>query len=269
MEAKNPNMVSIKDMLEAGVHFGHQTNRWNPKMKSYLFGERNGIYLIDLQQTAKFFLEAYNFVRDTVAAGQSVLFVGTKRQAVDIVEEEARRCGMYYVTQRWLGGMLTNFETIRKSISQLKKLEAAQTDGTHERLKKKEVLLMEKERGKLEKYLSGIKAMEGLPGCIYVLDTRIQHITVKEANRLGIPVVAIVDTNCDPTRIDYPIPGNDDAIRSLKLFTARIADACLEGLDLRNKQEDSDGGEEDTLMTDLISARSTDSQVESVHAPSS
>lgn len=269
MEAKNPNMVSIKDMLEAGVHFGHQTNRWNPKMKPYLFGERNGIYLIDLQQTAKFFFDAYNFVRDTVAAGESVLFVGTKRQAVDIVEEEATRCGMYYVTQRWLGGMLTNFETIRKSIRQLKKLEAAQTDGTHERLKKKEVLLMEKERGKLEKYLSGIKAMESLPGCIYVLDTRIQHITVKEANRLGIPVVAIVDTNCDPTRIDYPIPGNDDAIRSLKLFTARIADACLEGLDLRNKQEDpSGGGEEDTIMSDLLSTRATESPVESVQAPS-
>ena len=262
-------MVSIKDMLEAGVHFGHQTNRWNPKMKSYLFGERNGIYLIDLQQTAKFFLDAYTFVRDTVAAGESVLFVGTKRQAIDIVEEEATRCGMYYVTQRWLGGMLTNFETIRKSVRQLKKLEAAQTDGTHERLKKKEVLLMEKDRGKLEKYLGGIKTMESLPGCIYVLDTRIQHTTVKEANRLGIPVVAIVDTNCDPTRIDYPIPGNDDAIRSLKLFTAQIADACLEGQALRNKQEDSSGGEEDTIMTDLISARSTESQVGSVQAPSS
>ena len=261
-------MVSIKDMLEAGVHFGHQTNRWNPKMKPYLFGERNGIYLIDLQQTGKLFLEAYHFVRDTVAAGESVLFVGTKRQAVDIVEEEARRCGMYYVTQRWLGGMLTNFETIRKSINQLKKFEAAQTDGTHERLKKKEVLLMEKERVKLEKYLSGIKEMERLPGCIYVLDIRIQHITVKEANRLGIPVVAIVDTNCDPTRIDYPIPGNDDAIRSLKLFTTRIADACLEGFDLRSKQEHSSGGEEDAIMTDLLSTRSTENQVESVQAPS-
>lgn len=261
-------MVSIKDMLEAGVHFGHQTNRWNPKMKPYLFGERNGIYLIDLQQTAKLFLEAYHFVRDTVAAGESVLLVGTKRQAVDIVEEEAKRCGMFYVTQRWLGGMLTNFETIRKSISQLKKFEAAQTDGTHERLKKKEVLLMEKERVKLEKYLSGIKAMDRLPGCIYVLDTRIQHITVKEANRLGIPVVAIVDTNCDPTRIDYPIPGNDDAIRSLKLFTARIADACLEGFDLRNKQADPGEGEEDAVMTDLLSARSTEKQVESVQVPS-
>lgn len=263
-------MVSIKDMLEAGVHFGHQTNRWNPKMKPYIFGERNGIYIIDLQQTARLFLDAYQFVRDTVAAGESVLFVGTKRQAVDIVEEEATRCGMYYVTQRWLGGMLTNFQTIRKSIGQLKKLEAAQTDGTHERLKKKEVLLMEKERGKLEKYLTGIKGMDTLPGCIYVLDTRIQHITVKEANRLGIPVVAIVDTNCNPDGIDYPIPGNDDAIRSLKLFTAQIADACLEGQELRTKQEAASaaGGEEDSIMAEMISARSPENEVESIQAPS-
>ena len=263
-------MVSIKHLLEAGVHFGHQINRWNPKMKPYIFGEKNGIHVIDLQQTAALFLNAYHFVRDTVAAGESVLFVGTnKRQAVDIVEEEARRCGMYYVTQRWLGGMLTNFQTIRKSISQLKKLEAAHTDGTHERLKKKEVLFMEKERAKLEKFLSGIKDMDNLPGCVYVLDTRIQHITVKEANRLGIPVVAIVDTNCDPSGIDYPIPGNDDAIRSLKLFTAHIADACLEGHAIHAKQERArEEGGKDSLLADMLSARSHDNETERVHTPS-
>lgn len=263
-------MAFINEMLEAGVHFGHQTNRWNPKMKPYIFGERNGIYIIDLQYTAKLFREAYRFVRDTVASGESVLFVGTKRQAVEIVEEEAKRCDMYYVTQRWLGGMLTNFQTIQKSISQLKKLEAAQTDGTHERLKKKEVLLMEKERGKLEKYLNGIKEMDGLPGCIYVLDTRVQHITIREANRLGIPVVAIVDTNCDPEGIDYPIPGNDDAIRSLKLFTTQIANACLEGQNLRTKQEAASAAanEEDSIMAEMISARSTEHEVESIQTPS-
>ncbi len=251
-------MVTIKELLEAGVHFGHQTNRWNPKMKPYIFGEKNGIYIIDLQQTAQLFQRAYDFVRDTVAGGESVLFVGTKRQAVNIVEEEATRCNMFYVTQRWLGGMLTNFQTIRKSIAQLKKLEDAQTDGTYDRLKKKEILLMEKERGKLEKYLSGIKGMEALPGCVYVLDTRIQHITVKEANRLGIPVVAIVDTNCDPDGIDYPIPGNDDAIRSLKLFTAKIADACIEGQAMIDKQDAPMMQEEDSIMVEMISARTSE-----------
>jgi small subunit ribosomal protein S2 len=257
-------MLTIKDMLEAGVHFGHQTNRWNPKMKPYIFGEKNGIYLLDLQQTFRLFQEAYNFVRDTVAAGDSVLFVGTKRQAIGIVEEEATRCDMFYVTQRWLGGMLTNFQTIRKSIGQLKKLEAAQTDGTHDRLKKKEVLLMEKERGKLDLYLGGIKGMENLPGCIYVLDTRIQHITVKEANRLGIPVVAIVDTNCDPNGVDFPIPGNDDAIRSLKLFSTHLADACIEGAQIRAKLDAPPVKEEDGIMADMLSARTSESSIESV-----
>src|SRR5210317_494295 len=201
-------MVTIKSLLEAGVHFGHQTNRWNPKMKRYIFGEKNGIYIIDLQITMQCFQKAYEFTRDTVAAGESVLFVGTKRQAMDIVEEEANRSGMFFVNQRWLGGMLTNFQTLRKSIAQLKKLEAAETDGTYERLKKKEIVKMKKEQVKLEKYLSGIKNMKDIPGCIYILDTRIQHITVKEANRLGIPVIALVDTNCDPEGVDFPIPGN-------------------------------------------------------------
>jgi small subunit ribosomal protein S2 len=237
-------MVTIKSLLEAGVHFGHQTNRWNPKMKRYIFGEKNGIYIIDLQITLQCFQKAYEFTRDTVAAGESVLFVGTKRQAMSIVEEEANRSGMFFVNQRWLGGMLTNFQTLRRSITQLKKLEAAETDGTYERLKKKEIVKMKKEQGKLEKYLSGIKNMKDIPGCIYILDTRIQHITVKEANRLGIPVIALVDTNCDPEGVDFPIPGNDDAIRSLRLFTAQIADACLEGTELRRKRQEAavDGG---------------------------
>ena len=226
-------MVTIKSLLEAGVHFGHQTNRWNPKMKRYIFGEKNGIYIIDLQISLQCFQKAYEFTRDTVADGESVLFVGTKRQAMDIVEEEANRCGMFFVNQRWLGGMLTNFQTLRRSINQLKKLEAAETDGTYERLKKKEIVRMKKEQAKLEKYLSGIKGMNDIPGCIYILDTRIQHITVKEANRLGIPVIALVDTNCDPEGVDFPIPG------SLKLFTAQIADACIEGMELRRKRQES------------------------------
>ena len=240
-------MVTIKSLLEAGVHFGHQTNRWNPKMKRYIFGEKNGIYIIDLQITLQCFQKAYEFTRDTVAAGESVLFVGTKRQAMSIVEEEANRCGMYFVNQRWLGGMLTNYQTLRRSIAQLKKLEAAETDGTYERLKKKEIVKMKKEQAKLEKYLSGIKDMKDVPGCIYILDTRIQHITVKEANRLGIPVIALVDTNCDPEGVDFPIPGNDDAIRSLKLFTAQIADACIEGVELRRKRQEASSNGEDFL----------------------
>jgi small subunit ribosomal protein S2 len=250
-------MVTIKSLLEAGVHFGHQTNRWNPKMKRYIFGEKNGIYIIDLQISLQCFQKAYDFTRDTVAGGESVLFVGTKRQAMDIVEEEAKRCGMFFVNQRWLGGMLTNFQTLRRSINQLKKLEAAETDGTYERLKKKEIVRMKKEQGKLEKYLSGIKGMNDIPGCIYILDTRIQHITVKEANRLGIPVIALVDTNCDPEGVDYPIPGNDDAIRSLKLFTGQIADACIEGLELRRKRQESAADADGFLPDNTVSGHSS------------
>lgn len=234
-------------------------------MKPYIFGERNGIYIIDLEKTLECFHAAYNFVRDTVAAGESVWFVGTKRQAMDIVEEEAKRCNMFYVNQRWLGGMLTNFQTLKKSIALLKKLEAAQTDGTYERLKKKEIVRLEKKRARLEKYLSGIKGVTDLPGCVYILDTRVQHIAVKEANRMGIPIVAIVDTNCDPTGIDYPIPGNDDAIRSLKLFTSHIADACLEGLELRQKREHAEDSE-DRLMAEMLSARATTEEAESVES---
>ena len=226
-------VIDMKELLEAGVHFGHQTKRWNPKMKKYIFGERNGVYIIDLQKTVRKFDEAHAFVRDTVSNGEPVLFVGTKRQAQETVEQEAKRCGMFYVNQRWLGGMLTNFQTLRKSVEKLKKLELAQTDGTHERLSKKEVAAMEKERGQLEKILGGIKTMAALPGMVFVIDCKTEHIAVLEANRLGIPVVAIVDTNCDPDEVDYVIPGNDDAIRGIKLITARIADAVIEGRQLQ------------------------------------
>ncbi|TAJ26327.1 MAG: 30S ribosomal protein S2 [Nitrospirae bacterium] len=256
-------MITIKELLEAGVHFGHQTNRWNPKMKRFIFGERNGIYIIDLQQSVQRFEAAYAFVRDIVSAGESVLFVGTKRQAVDILEEEAKRSRMFFVNKRWLGGMLTNFQTIRKSIEKLKKFEAALTDGTHQRLTKKEVGQMEKERVKLEKYLSGIKNLNSLPGCIFVLDTRIERIAVQEANRLGIPVLAIIDTNCDPDGIDYPIPGNDDAIRSIKLITSRIADACIEGAHLRAQREDG-GKPEGTTAADLRQSHAAPIGVESI-----
>lgn len=262
--------ATIAELLEAGVHFGHQTNRWNPKMKRYLFGERNGIYIIDLQQTLQRFEAACAFVRDTVAAGESVLFVGTKRQAVDIVEEEAKRCRMFFVTQRWLGGMLTNFQTIRRSIDTLKKLEASLADGSAERLTKKEFSLMEKERQKLDKILSGIKNMNGVPGCVFVLDTRVEHIAVKEANRLDIPVVAIVDTNCDPEGINYPIPGNDDAIRSIKLIASRIADACIEGAHLRAQREEGEKPEAIAaagMGTDLRTVRPAAVGVESIPIP--
>jgi len=230
----------MKELLEAGVHFGHQTKRWNPKMKEYIFGERNGIYIIDLQQTLARFDAAYDFVRQTVAQGESVLFIGTKRQSSDIVEEEAKRCQMFYVSQRWLGGMLTNFHTIRKSIDKLRKIETASTDGTYERLPKKEVAGLEKERLRLEESLGGIKGMNALPGCIYVADTRGERIAILEAHRLGIPIVAIVDTNCDPDGIEYLIPGNDDAIRAVRLVTSKIADAVIEGLHLRAQRTEDE-----------------------------
>ena len=259
-------VVTIRELLEAGVHFGHQTNRWNPKMKRYIFGERNGIYIIDLQQSVQRFEMAYAFARDTVAAGEPVLFVGTKRQAVEIIEDEAKRAQMFFVNQRWLGGMLTNFQTIRRSVEKLKKFESALTDGTHERLTKKEVGQMEKERVKLEKYLSGIKNMNSLPGCVFVLDTRVERIAVREANRLSIPVIAIVDTNCDPDGIDYPIPGNDDAIRSIKLIASRISDACIEGAHLRTQREESEKPAS-MEMLDIQATRSAAVGVESVTAP--
>jgi len=233
-------VVSIKELLEAGVHFGHQTNRWNPKIKKFLFGERNGIYIIDLQQTVARMDQAYAFVRDTVASGQPILFVGTKRQAAEILEEEAKRANMFYVNQRWLGGMLTNFQTIRRSIDKMKKMENTLLDPAQHGLTKKEIAHMQKEIVKLQKYLTGIKNMRGLPGAVFILDTRVEHIAVMEAARLEIPVIAIVDTNCDPDLITYPIPGNDDAIRSIKLITSRIADACIEGAHLRAQRDEAE-----------------------------
>jgi small subunit ribosomal protein S2 len=221
--------VSMKELLEAGVHFGHQTKRWNPKMKEYIFGERNGIYIIDLQKTLRMFKEATRFTTETVTLGGTVLFVGTKRQAQEAVAEEAQRCGMYFVNQRWLGGLLTNFVTIQKSIQRLRELEEMSTDGRYALFSKKEVARLERERKGLEKNLAGIKEMKGLPQVVFIIDSKKEEIAVKEANRLGIPVVAIVDTNCDPDNIDYVIPGNDDALRAIKLFVSKIADAVIEG----------------------------------------
>jgi len=229
--------LTMKELLEAGVHFGHQTKRWNPKMQKYIFGERNGIYIIDLQKTLKKFREAYGFVRDLAAGGGTMLFIGTKKQAQETVFEEAGRCGMYYVNQRWLGGTLTNFTTIRKSIGRLKKLEEMKETGEFDRVNKKEALELDREREKLEKALIGIKVMDSLPSSVFIIDPRKENIAVAEARRLGIPIVAIVDTNCDPTGIDYPIPGNDDAIRAVRLITSRMADAILEGRGTLAKDE--------------------------------
>ena len=223
------SVITMKQLLEAGVHFGHQTKRWNPKMKRYIFTARNGIYIIDLQQTVKMFRAAYDFVREMAAEGKTVLFVGTKKQAQEAVEEEARRAGTPYVNVRWLGGMLTNFQTIRKSLDRLQKLTEMATDGTAEKLPKKEVLRLAKERARLEKVLGGIKDLRRVPDAIFVVDPSREEIAVLEARRLSIPIIAIVDTNCDPDLIDYVIPGNDDAIRAIKLFLGKVADAILEG----------------------------------------
>ncbi len=222
-------VVTMKQLLEAGVHFGHQTRRWNPKMAPYIYMERNGIYIIDLQQTVKKFEEAYEFIMNNTAEGKSLLFVGTKKQAQETVRDEATRCGMFYVNQRWLGGMLTNYKTIKKRVYRLKELEKMEEDGVFEVLSKKEVARLRGEMEKLERFLAGIKEMDGLPGALFVVDPRKERIAVSEARKLGIPVVAIVDTNCDPDEIDYVIPGNDDAIRAVKLMCSRIADAVLEG----------------------------------------
>ena len=223
--------VTMKELLEAGVHFGHQVRRWNPKMKEYIFGERNGIYIIDLQKTQRMFREAITFVTNAIAEdrGKTVLFVGTKRQAQDAIREEAERCGQYYVNQRWLGGLLTNFQTVQKSIKRLRDLETMQTDGRYEKLTKKERIKLDREREGLNKNLSGIKAMGRLPDVVFIIDVRKEEIAVAEANRLGIPIVAVVDTNCSPEGIDYVIPGNDDALRAVRLFASRIADSILDG----------------------------------------
>ena len=223
------SVITMKQLLEAGVHFGHQTKRWNPKMKRYIFTARNGIYIIDLQQTVKMFRSSYDFVRDLAAEGKTVLFVGTKKQAQEAVEEEAKRAGTPYVNVRWLGGMLTNFQTIRKSLDRLQKLTDMTVDGTADKLPKKEVLKLAKERIKLEKVLGGIKDLRRVPDAIFVVDPSREEIAVLEARRLSIPIIAIVDTNCDPDLVDYIIPGNDDAIRAIKLFLGKIADAIIEG----------------------------------------
>ena len=223
------SVISMKQLLEAGVHFGHQTRRWNPKMKEYIFTERNSIYIIDLQKTVKKVDQAYDFIRSVAEAGEAVLFVGTKKQAQESIEQEAKRCGMFFVNQRWLGGMLTNFKTIQTRIARLRKIDKMEQDGDFALLPKKEVIKLRAERDKLEKNLSGIKEMKRLPGAMFVVDPRKENIAVQEAHALGIPVVAIVDTNCDPDEVDYPIPGNDDAIRAVKLIASKMADAVLEG----------------------------------------
>lgn len=222
-------VLNMKELLEAGVHFGHQTRRWNPKMKPYIFGSRNGIHIIDLQKTVKLFNEISDFITRIVSEGYSVLFVGTKKQAHDAIIEESERCGMYYVVNRWLGGTLTNFQTIKKSIARMKELESMKLDGTINRYTKKEILKMEKELQKLEKNIGGIKDMDELPGAVFIVDPKREHIAVQEVKKMGIPVIAITDTNCDPDNIDYIIPGNDDAIRSIKLLCSKIADACALG----------------------------------------
>jgi len=221
-------VVTMKSLLESGVHFGHQVRRWDPRMKKYIFAERNGIHIIDLQKTVVAIREAYDAIRRIVAEGKSILFVGTKKQAQAIIQKEAQKCGMFYVNNRWLGGMLTNFSTIKKSLARLKRIEKMEVDGTFANLTKKEVANLQKEKNKLEKNLGGIKEMKDLPGAIFIIDTRKELIAIKEARQLGIPIIAVVDTNCNPEGIDYPIPGNDDAIRAISLFTAIIANATLE-----------------------------------------
>ena len=222
-------ILSMKQLLEAGVHFGHQTKRWNPKMKPYIFGARNGIYIIDLQKTVTLFEKAYNFIVDVVSNGKKVLFVGTKKQAQDSIAEESQRCGMFYVNNRWLGGTLTNFKTIKKNIEKLKDLESIKSDGRIEQLSKKEALEIDREIAKLEYSLGGIKDMERLPGALLIVDPKKERIAAAEAKKLGIPSVGLLDTNCDPDDLDYIIPGNDDAIKAIRLFTSKIADACIEG----------------------------------------
>ena len=269
--------ITMKELLEAGVHFGHQTKRWNPKMKQYIFGERNGIYIIDLQKTLRLFKEATQFVSDIASQGKIVLFVGTKRQAQDAIAEEATRCGMFFVNQRWLGGLLTNFQTIQKSIKRLRELDSMATDGRYEILPKKEVTRLERERKALEKNLSGIKAMPRLPDAIFVIDSKNEEIAVAEARRLGVPVIAIVDTNCDPDVVDYVIPGNDDALRAIRLFASKVAESIIEGQGMANKdasqkeqEGDDEGGTEVSTPRERVRAKRNEvvaSDAESVGTP--
>ena len=240
---KKMSVISMKQLLEAGVHFGHQTRRWNPKMAPYIYTERNGIYIIDLQKSVGKVDDAYNAIRDCVADGGKILFVGTKKQAQDSIKNEAERCGMYYVNQRWLGGMLTNFKTIQSRVAQLKKIEAMAEDGTFDELPKKEVIELKKQQEKLEKNLGGIKEMQEIPDMIFVVDPRKERICIQEAHTLGIPLVGICDTNCDPEELDYVIPGNDDAIRAVKLIVSKMADAVIEG----NQGQDAEVAEEEEV----------------------
>jgi small subunit ribosomal protein S2 len=246
--------VTMKELLEAGVHFGHETKRWDPKMKPYIFGARNGIYIIDLQKTVQLFKEAYQFVRDICANGEYFLFVGTKKQAQETIYEQATRCSMFYVNNRWLGGMLTNFQTIKRSIDRLNKLEAMKNEEIYNLLPKKEVLELEKERSRLERSLGGIKKMDRLPGAIFVVDPKKEKIAVREARKIGIPSIGIVDTNCNPEELDYIIPGNDDAIRAIHLFASKIADACIEGRQLHEKQLQTEGAKEEKEIAEQAEA---------------
>ena len=235
----------MKDLLEAGVHFGHQTKRWNPKMKEFIFGERNGIYIIDLGKTVKLFRAAEDFVTNLAAEGRTVLFVGTKRQAKDVIAEEAQRCAMFYVNERWLGGLLTNFATIQRSLGRLRDLEAMTTDGRYDTLSKKEIARNDKERKKLLKNLEGIRGMARLPDAVFIVDTKKEQIAVDEARKLKIPVIGVVDTNCDPDEVDFVIPGNDDALRSIRLFASRIADAVMSGRGMKESVEADSGRDND------------------------
>lgn len=244
-------VVTMKNLLESGVHFGHQVKRWDPRMKKYIFAERNGIHIIDLQKTTAAIKESYEIVRKIVSSGKSILFVGTKKQAQQAIQKEAERCGMFYVNNRWLGGMLTNFTTIKKSLLRLKKIEKMEVDGTFENLTKKEVSALQKEKSKLEKNLGGIKEMKELPGAVFIIDTHKEQIAVAEAHRMGIPIIAVVDTNCNPEGIDYPIPGNDDAIRAISLFTSVIANAVIESDNETGlKILENLGDDEDAIQTD-------------------
>ncbi|MBQ6781257.1 MAG: 30S ribosomal protein S2 [Treponema sp.] len=254
-------VVTMKSLLESGVHFGHQVKRWDPRMKKYIFAERNGIHIIDLQKTIVAIKDSYEAVRKVVSSGKSVLFVGTKKQAQQAIQKEAERCGMYYVNNRWLGGMLTNFSTIKKSLQRLKKIEKMEVDGTFDNLTKKEVSALTKEKAKLEKNLGGIKEMKELPGIIFIIDTHKEEIAVAEAHRMGIPVVAVVDTNCNPEGITYPIPGNDDAIRAISLFTSIIANAVIEADNEQGlKIIETLGDEEDGVQTDA-STKTADEEI--------
>jgi small subunit ribosomal protein S2 len=260
----------MKQLLESGVHFGHQTRRWNPKMQKYIFGQRNGIYIIDLKKTVRLLKEAYRFVREVASQGKPVLFVGTKKQAQESILEEAARAEQFYVNQRWLGGMLTNYQTIQNSIKRLRELERMEEDGTLEKRTKKEIMKLRKDKNRLLKYLGGIKDMPGLPGAVYVTDTKKESIAVAEARNLGIPVVGIVDTNCDPDEIDYPVPGNDDAIRAIRLITSKVADACIEGKHLYQERmagEAEEAAAEEGAEAEMAEAEQVPAEAQTAAGP--